>query len=130
MYTDLFGEARTGTYGRLDDARVVMEMAEASGLPLVSQEKRDPRVTTSYGTGEMIRDALDRGFTDISIAIGGSATNDGGMGCMSALGVRFLDENGDVLRGCGADLLRVRDRPVWHGSEGKELQIYGNVRCD
>ena len=62
-------EERTGTYGRLDDARVVMEMAEASGLPLVSQEKRDPRVTTSYGTGEMIRDALDRGFTDISIAI-------------------------------------------------------------
>lgn len=56
-----------------------MEMAAASGLPLVSDEKRDPRYTTSYGTGEMIRDALERGFRDISIAIGGSATNDGGI---------------------------------------------------
>ncbi|WP_278883820.1 glycerate kinase family protein [[Ruminococcus] torques] len=122
-------EARTGTYGRLDDARVVMEMAEASGLPLVSQEKRDPRVTTSYGTGEMIRDALDWGFTDISIAIGGSATNDGGMGCMSALGVRFLDENGDVLRGCGADLLRVRKIDL-SGMDPRVKNCKFTVMCD
>lgn len=122
-------EARTGTYGRLDDVRVVMEMAEASGLPLVSQEKRDPRVTTSYGTGEMIRDALDRGFTDISIAIGGSATNDGGMGCMSALGVRFLDENGDVLRGCGADLLRVRKIDL-SGMDPRVKNCKFTVMCD
>lgn len=122
-------EERTGTYGRLDDARVVMEMAEASGLPLVSQEKRDPRVTTSYGTGEMIRDALDRGFTDISIAIGGSATNDGGMGCMSALGVRFLDENGDVLRGCGADLLRVRKIDL-SGMDSRVKTCKFTVMCD
>lgn len=122
-------EARTGTYGRLDDARVVMEMAEASGLPLVSQEKRDLRVTTSYGTGEMIRDALDRGFTDISIAIGGSATNDGGMGCMSALGVRFLDENGDVLRGCGADLLRVRKIDL-SGMDPRVKNCKFTVMCD
>ena len=122
-------EARTGTYGRLDDVRVVMEMAEASGLPLVSQEKRDPRVTTSYGTGEMIRDALDRGFTDISIAIGGSATNDGGMGCMSALGVRFLDENGDVLRGCGADLLRVRKINL-SGMDPRVKNCKFTVMCD
>ena len=104
-------------------------MAEASGLPLVSQEKRDPRVTTSYGTGEMIRDALDRGFTDISIAIGGSATNDGGMGCMSALGVRFLDENGDVLRGCGADLLRVRKIDL-SGMDPRVKNCKFTVMCD
>ena len=63
-------------YGKLDDRRAVMEMAAASGLPLVPSEQRDPRKTTSYGTGEMIADALGKGFRDISIAIGGSATND------------------------------------------------------
>ncbi|MBQ0052043.1 MAG: glycerate kinase [Treponema sp.] len=57
-------------------------MAAASGLPMVPVEKRNPLNTTTYGTGEMIFDALNRGFTDISIAIGGSATNDCGMGCV------------------------------------------------
>ena len=71
-------------------------------------EKRDPRYTTSYGTGEMILDALNKGFRDISIAIGGSATNDGGIGCIRALGVRFLDENGEELKGCGEDLIKIR----------------------
>ena len=83
-------------------------MAAASGLPLVPDEKRDPRYTTSYGTGEMILDALNNGFRDISIAIGGSATNDGGIGCIRALGVRFLDENGEELKGCGEDLIKIR----------------------
>ena len=94
-------------YGKLDNKRAVMEMAAASGLPLVPLSSRDPRRTTSYGTGEMIVDAMERGFTDISIAIGGSATNDGGMGCMRALGVRFLDEDGKELSGCGSDLEKV-----------------------
>jgi glycerate kinase len=66
-------------------------MAAASGLTLVPMEKQNPLNTTSYGTGELIRHALDQGFTDLSIAIGGSATNDGGMGCARALGIRFLD---------------------------------------
>lgn len=94
-------------YGKLDDKRAVIEMAAASGLPMVSRSLRNPLHTTTYGTGELIRDALDRGFRDISIAIGGSATNDGGMGCARALGVRFLDENGNELQGTGADLERV-----------------------
>ena len=98
----------TSNYGMLDENRAVMEMAAASGLPLVPEEKRDPRYTTSYGTGEMIADALRRGFRDISIAIGGSATNDGGIGCIRALGVRFLDENGEELKGCGEDLIKIR----------------------
>ena len=85
-------------YGKLDEERAVMEMAAASGLPLLTEPERDPEKTTTYGTGEMILDALDRGFRDISIAIGGSATNDGGMGCMCALGVRFLDENSRVAK--------------------------------
>ena len=94
-------------YGQLDEHRAVMEMASASGLPLLKEEERDPRKTTTFGTGQMIRDALDRGFRDISIAIGGSATNDGGMGCMCALGVKFLDEKGQELEGCGENLIRI-----------------------
>lgn len=94
-------------YGKLDDDRAILEMAAASGLPMVPASLRNPKHTTTYGTGELIRDALERGFTDISIAIGGSATNDGGMGCMRALGVRFLDENGRELEGKGEDLIRV-----------------------
>lgn len=61
-------EELTCSYGMLDEKRAVMEMAAASGLPLVPDEKRDPRYTTSYGTGEMILDALNKGFRDISIA--------------------------------------------------------------
>lgn len=101
------GELTDGYYGALDDKRAVMEMAAVSGLPLVPASLRDPRKTSSLGTGEMIADALSRGFRDISIAIGGSATNDGGMGCMRALGVKFLDADGHELIGCGADLARV-----------------------
>lgn len=101
------GELTEGYYGALDDKRAVMEMASVSGLPLVPSNLRDPRKTSSFGTGEMIADALSRGFRDISIAIGGSATNDGGMGCMRALGVKFLDADNHELSGCGADLIRI-----------------------
>ena len=107
-FMDLFWENITSNYGMLDETRAVMEMAVASGLPLVPEEKRDPRYTTSYGTGEMIADALRRGFRDISIAIGGSATNDGGIGCIRALGGKFLDENNQELMGCGEDLMKIR----------------------
>ena len=108
--TSVYGplmERVSAKYGRLDDRRAVIEMAAASGLPMVPLEKRNPLFTTSYGTGELIRHALDEGFTDISIAIGGSATNDGGMGCARALGVRFLDNEGRELEGRGEDLEKV-----------------------
>ena len=100
-------EKVTARYGRLDERRAVIEMAAASGLPLVPLDRRNPLKATSYGTGELIRHALDMGFTDISIAIGGSATNDGGMGCARALGVRFLDGEGRELEGRGEDLEKV-----------------------
>lgn len=96
--------ARYGTFG---GNRAVIEMSAASGLPLVPADKRNPMNTTTFGTGELILDALDKGYRDISIAIGGSATNDGGMGCARALGVRFLDESGVELEGFGRDLLRL-----------------------
>ena len=100
-------QTRETYYGKLDENRAIIEMALASGYALVSAEKRNPLYTSSYGTGELIRDALDRGFRDITIAIGGSATNDGGMGCMRALGVRFLDRAGRELMGNGSDLGRL-----------------------
>ena len=122
-------EKRTASYGKLEENRAVMEMAAASGLPFVPEEQRDPRKTTSYGTGEMIRDALDKGFRDISIAIGGSATNDGGMGCIRALGVRFLDENAEELSGCGKDLIRVRKIDM-SGMDPRVKDCKFTVMCD
>ena len=89
--------------------KAIIEMAEASGLPLVPSDKRNPQKTTSYGTGMLIRDALENGITDITIAIGGSATNDGGMGAMQALGIKFLDENNNKLTGCGENLSKVKN---------------------
>ena len=122
-------ERRKACYAALDGRRAVMEMAAASGLPLVPAELRDPRNTTSYGTGELIRDALDKGFRDLSIAIGGSATNDGGIGCMRALGVRFLDEDGNELSGCGGDLIKIRsiDRS---GLDPRLRDTHITVMCD
>lgn len=117
------------SYVRLDSARAVMEMAAASGLPLIPADRRDPRETTTYGTGEMIADALSKGFRDITIAIGGSATNDGGMGCMRALGVRFLDESGQELEGCGKDLIRVRSIDI-SGLDPRVKECAFTVMCD
>ena len=101
-------EAVAARYGGLDARRAVIEMAAASGLALVPADRRDPLRATSYGAGELIRHALDQGFTDICVAIGGSATNDGGMGCARALGARFLDGAGNALEGRGEDLEKVR----------------------
>ena len=70
--------------------------------------RRDPRYTTTYGVGELILDALEQGCTTIYLALGGSATNDSGIGAMSALGIRFLDDRGRELSGVGADLTQVR----------------------
>ena len=87
---DPIGEPRLARWGILGDGRTaVMEMAAASGLTWVPQEKRDPRQATTFGTGEMIRAALDEGLRHFIIGIGGSATNDGGVGMLRALGGRF-----------------------------------------
>lgn len=102
-------EKTESSYGIFRGDCAIIEMAAASGLPMVSPEKRNPLNTTTYGTGELIRDALDQGYQKISIAIGGSATNDGGMGAMRALGMRFLDAEGKELEGRGSDLAKVVD---------------------
>ena len=98
----------TCSYGMLDEKKQSWKWQQHPDFHWCRMKKRDPRYTTSYGTGEMILDALNKGFRDISIAIGGSATNDGGIGCIRALGVRFLDENGEELKGCGEDLIKIR----------------------
>ncbi|WP_273325666.1 glycerate kinase [Vallitalea guaymasensis] len=84
------------TYGILDDGSAVIEMAQASGLPLV-EGRENPLKTTTYGTGELIQDALEKGCSKIIIGIGGSATNDGGVGMAAALGVRFLQEDNSEI---------------------------------
>lgn len=94
-------------YGLLPGQKAIIEMAEASGLPLVPSDQRNAAKTSSIGTGMLIRDALDAGIRDITIAIGGSATNDGGMGAMQALGISFLDKNGHEVFGCGENLALV-----------------------
>lgn len=92
-------------YGILEDqTTAVIEMAQAAGLPLVPKEKRNPWITTTYGVGELMKDALEKGCRKFIIGIGGSATNDAGLGMMQALGYRFLDKEGREL-GQGGKIL-------------------------
>lgn len=105
--SDPLGRPVEATYGMLPGNRAIIEMAAASGLPLLTHEERNPLRTSTYGTGQLVLHALRNGATEITIAIGGSATNDGGMGAMRALGVRFLDSAKGELEGTGADLARV-----------------------
>jgi glycerate kinase len=99
------GERIFAAWGVLGDGKTaVIEMATASGLPLVPADRRDPRKASSYGTGELIRAALDAGLRQIIIGIGGSATNDAGAGMARALGARFLAADGSQLADGGAAL--------------------------
>lgn len=100
----------------VDGSTAIMEMASASGLTLIPAEKRNPLKTTTRGVGELILDAVGRGCRKVIVGLGGSATNDGGLGMLTALGFRFLDKDGDEISvGTGADLERI------------EKVDYGNV---
>ncbi len=85
----------------------VIEMAAASGLPLLSKEERNPMKTSTFGTGELIKDALKKGCREFIVGIGGSATNDGGIGMLSALGYKFLDRSGKILDPIGENLINI-----------------------
>lgn len=85
-----------------------IEMAKASGLALLPENKRNPLLTTTYGTGQLIAEALRMGARKLTIGIGGSATNDGGIGMASALGIRFLDAEGRNVDPVGGNLSRIR----------------------
>ncbi|MBE6000543.1 MAG: glycerate kinase [Sarcina sp.] len=122
-------EKVTAYYGKLGNSEAVLEMAQASGLPMVPEELRNPLNTTTYGTGELVKAVLDAGFTDISIAIGGSATNDGGMGFASALGIKFLDKDGNVLEGKGSELEKVAHIDM-SGFDERAKKAHITVMCD
>lgn len=108
--TGPLGEIVTGRYGILaDGSMAVMEMADAAGITLVPADRRNPLYTTTYGVGELIKDAIGKGCRKFMIGIGGSATNDGGIGMLQALGFDFLDEAGN---------------PVGYGAQGLEKLAY------
>ncbi|CAI0889906.1 glycerate kinase [Serratia quinivorans] len=106
--TGPLGQPVSAFYGLLGEGETaVIEMAAASGLHLAPKGQRDPRITTSYGTGELILAALEHGVKTIILGIGGSATNDGGAGMMQALGARLLDDQQQPLPPGGAALARL-----------------------
>lgn len=102
------GHVTDASYLLLDDGSAVVEMAAASGLTLVGARELDPMAASTRGTGELIGHALSRGARRLWVGIGGSATNDAGLGALRELGVRFLGEKNEELSGCGRDLGRVR----------------------
>lgn len=102
------GEKIKSSFGLIENgSTAVIEMSSASGLWLVKPQDRNPLNTTTYGTGELIKKALELRVKKIIIGIGGSATNDAGIGAAQALGVKFYDKNKNILGGCGKDLLDI-----------------------
>ena len=95
--SDPLGRPIRAKYGVVAGKTAVMEMAQASGLTLLCEEERNPMNTSTFGFGEMIADAIKKGYRDFVIGIGGSATNDGGVGMLSALGFEFSDQNGEPV---------------------------------
>ena len=130
VVTGPLGEPVSARYGILGDGKTaVIEMAAASGLPLVPPKARDPRRTTTRGTGELIRAALDTGCRRLIVGLGGSATNDGGAGMLQALGVRLLDETGRELPPGGAALARLSRIDV-SGLDPRVQETEFVVACD
>jgi glycerate kinase len=128
--TGPLGEPVEARWGVLGDGRTaVVEMAAASGLTLVPRERRDPRVTTTRGTGELVRAALDAGLRRVVVGLGGSATNDGGTGLARALGIRFLDDAGRDLPEGGAALARLA-RVDLAGRDARIAAAEVVVACD
>lgn len=117
-------------YGILGNGEIgVLEMASASGIHLVSLEERNPLITTTYGTGELIKACLDRGVKKLLIGIGGSATNDGGVGVIQALGGRLLDKEGNEL-GFGGGELEKLDRIDLTNFDRRLKDVVIEVACD
>ena len=128
--TGPLGQPVQAFYGLLGEGETaVIEMAAASGLHLAPKAQRDPRMTTSYGTGELILAALERGVKTIILGIGGSATNDGGAGMMQALGARLLDENRQALPPGGAALAQLAYIDL-SGVDSRLQQVSITAACD
>ncbi|MFW6035026.1 MAG: glycerate kinase [Halothermotrichaceae bacterium] len=124
------GHSVKAYYGLLGDNRTaVIEMATASGLPLVPREKADPRKTTTYGTGQLIKAVLDEDIKKIIIGIGGSATNDAGVGMAQALGIKFMDANGKEIGHGGSELCKIKKIDMT-GLDKRIEDVDIKVACD
>lgn len=123
------GERTEAQYGIFGEGCALIEMAAASGLTLVPTQRRNIMKANTWGTGQMILDALSNGCSRLYIAIGGSATSDGGMGCADALGVRFLDKKGDILQPLPENLGKIEkiDTENLH-PDLKKAEVF--VMCD
>ena len=107
---DPLGRNIDSVWGKLgDDNSAVIEMAKASGLALLNENEKSATLTSTYGTGQLFKFALDQGIDNFIIGIGGSATNDGGAGFVSALGAKLYDENGKEVESNGISLSSIRD---------------------
>lgn len=130
MVSGPLGEPLEASYAMLEEAHTaVIEMASAAGLTLIEREKRNPMNTTTYGVGQLILDALDRGLRNFIIGIGGSATNDGGLGMLEALGVKFYDQSGAETGVFGRDMLRV-SRVELSGLDQRIRECHFRIACD
>lgn len=128
--TGPLGQKVEGFYGLLGDGKTaIIEMAAASGLHLVEPDKRNPLKTTTFGTGELIKAVLDKGVEHIIIGIGGSATNDGGLGMAQALGIRMLDLQGQELDYGGGELASLANIDLTD-LDPRLSQVRLEVACD
>lgn len=127
---DPLGNEVTAEYGILGNGEIgVVEMASASGIQLVPKERRNPLITTTYGTGQLIKACLDKGIKKILIGIGGSATNDGGIGAVQALGGKFLDIDDTELNFGGGNLGKLEKIDL-SGLDKRLNEIEVEVACD
>nr|WP_194746087.1 glycerate kinase [Staphylococcus chromogenes] len=128
--TDPLGRPIQATYSIANKGKTaVIEMASASGLGLIARDERNPLKTTTFGTGELVLDALNQGVTHIILGIGGSATNDGGAGFIQALGGRLLDKQGQDLPFGGAALAQLATIDLTH-FDPRLKEITFEVACD
>lgn len=124
------GEEITSRFGILGEKNIaIIEMASTSGLELISSEKRNPYITTTYGTGQLMLKALDQNVEEIILGIGGSATNDGGAGMLQALGAKLLDKNGDEIGFGGYELSKL-DKIDFSNLDKRLKNIKILVACD
>ncbi|EXX87000.1 glycerate kinase [Paenibacillus darwinianus] len=126
------GEPRTVYYGEIGEgmaASAVLEAANVFGLPLLPPERRNPLHTTSRGLGELMRALLDKGYRQFVVGLGGSSTNDGGIGMLSALGARFTDRDGNPLEGFGRDLPKLTHADLT-GLDSRLKESRMTVACD
>ncbi|MBP3378699.1 MAG: glycerate kinase [Clostridia bacterium] len=128
--TGPLGKPVVAEYGIIRDSKTaIIEMSAAAGITLVAPSERDPMKTTTYGVGEMIADAIGKGCREFIVGIGGSATNDGGIGMLTALGFSFLDKDGNALDGYGADLEKIAEISTV-GALGEIGECRFHIACD